>query len=216
MSFHSFLSGRLGIRDKLRALVRVVSSSTGRSDYRRWSSPQGLERWWDERTILLAGLIPAGSRVIEFGAGRRQLENHLPPDCSYVPSDLTDRGPGTIVCDLNYGPLPDLRHIAATVAVFSGVLEYVKDVPALVTWLLASGIETFVLSFDGFRPASGYLGILREKRRRLSFGYMNDLTDDALRSIFMTAGFVCCDESRWTTQRLYRFAMGTRTRPQPK
>ena len=76
----------------------------------------------------IAKLIPAGSNVIEFGAGRRQLEKFLPAGCTYTPSDLVDRGPGTIVCDLNRPPLPDLRHLRLKVAVFGGVLEYVADV----------------------------------------------------------------------------------------
>src|SRR5438105_15076772 len=80
------------------------------SDYGRWSNPENLERRWDLRTRQLAQLIPKDSTVVEFGAGRRQLELYLDPSCAYVPSDLTDRGPGTIVCDLNRRPLPALRH----------------------------------------------------------------------------------------------------------
>ena len=79
------------------------------SDYRRWRNPENLELWWIERTEMIARLIPKNSRVIEFGAGLRQLEKFLDSSCSYIPSDLTDRGPGTIICDLNRRPLPDLR-----------------------------------------------------------------------------------------------------------
>ena len=103
-------------------------SSLGRADYRRWKALQHHEQWWDERTEEMARLIPPGSIIIEFGAGRRQLERFLPPGCKYVPSNLVDRGPGTIVCDLNRLPLPDLRHLCLNVAVFGGVLEYVADV----------------------------------------------------------------------------------------
>src|SRR5690348_9570014 len=80
-------------------LVRnTVMRWSGTADHARWSSPGGLEEWWVERTGILAQLLPAGSRVIEFGAGRRQLEKLLPNGCTYIPSDLVDRGPGTIVC----------------------------------------------------------------------------------------------------------------------
>ena len=52
-------------------LVEVaILRSLRRTDYRRWTAPDSLETWWDARTRILAELVPAGSRVIEFGAGR--------------------------------------------------------------------------------------------------------------------------------------------------
>ena len=48
-----------------------------RSDYKRWTNPHSLETWWDARTEKIARLIPQNTRVIEFGAGRRQLETFL-------------------------------------------------------------------------------------------------------------------------------------------
>jgi hypothetical protein len=196
---------RWRVLEELRVLRNAISSRIGRADYKRWSSPEGLEAWWDERTTLLARLVPDGSRVIEFGAGRRSLEKLLPANCVYVPSDLTDRGPGTLVCDLNRRPFPDLRPIAPTVAVFSGVLEYVRDVRGLIDWLLASGVQTFVLSFDSFPTGLGRVGGIKERRRRLYYGYMNNLTESDLKAIFETIGAQCVDEQLWTTQRLYRF-----------
>ena len=125
--------------DAIRVLRRIlrnfVMRLAGRADYRRWVSPAGHETWWDERTQLIASMIPTGARVIEFGCGRRQLENFLPDECTYVPSDLVERGPGTIVCDLNTRPLPDLGHLALQVAVFGGVLEYVCDVESVIQWV---------------------------------------------------------------------------------
>ena len=105
------------------------------SDYQRWTTPGSLETWWDTRTEKIAQLIPHNTRVIEFGAGRRQLEKFLDRSCTYIPSDLIDRGPGTIICDLNQRPLPDLRYVQAEVAVFSGVLEYIRDLESLIEWL---------------------------------------------------------------------------------
>jgi hypothetical protein len=76
------------------------------SDRERWADLRNHEVDWDERTRAIARLIPPGSHVIEFGAGRRQLESRLPEDCSYSASDLVDRGLGTLLCDLNRRPLP--------------------------------------------------------------------------------------------------------------
>lgn len=193
------------LRAELRVFRNALLARVGHADYKRWTSPEGLEQWWDERTRLLAEWVPPGTRVIEFGAGRRRLEMFLQPDCAYIPSDLTDRGPGTIVCDLNQRPFPDLRAVAPSVAVFSGVLEYVKDIPALVEWLVAGGVRTFIASFDPVPAGLSWYGLLKERRRRLFFGYMNGLTESQLVSMFERAGLTRVRERAWTTQRLYRF-----------
>src|SRR5690349_16692383 len=99
----------------------------GTADVERWADPHNLSEKWDERTKLIAQLIPNDSRVIEFGAGRRRLESYLHPSCTYFASDLVSRGSGTIVFNLNARPLPDLTHLGLNVAVFGGVLEYVSD-----------------------------------------------------------------------------------------
>jgi hypothetical protein len=191
-------------------LVRnAARRALARADYDRWQSPGGLEEWWDERTRMLATLVPHASRVIEFGAGRRQLERYLPPGCVYVPSDLTDRGPGTIVCDLNKRPLPDLQSFSPTVAVFSGVLEYIKDVDSLVRWLAASGIRTFVLSFDSMPTDLGPWQRGKELRRRVGTGYMNSLTERELVAIFADHAMRCVERRQWTTQGIYRFERRT-------
>ena len=184
----------------------------GRPDYRRWASPSGLDGWWNERTMMLAGLVPAGSRVIEFGAGRRQLETFLPAACRYTPSDLVDRGAGTIVCDLNRRPLPDLSRVAPEVAVFGGVLEYVRDVPALLRWLAGAGVTTCVASFDVVPQGLGIIGQLRESARRSYNGYVTDLREAQLLRAFETAGFTCTERRtctmpnpRWSSQIILQF-----------
>ena len=193
----------------LRATARVIRNSVstrlGRADYKRWSSIEGLEEWWEERTRVIGALIPPGARVIEFGAGRRQLEKHLPSGCTYMPSDLVDRGPGTLVCDLNVRPLPDLRQLAPSVAVFGGVLEYIADVESLVQWLAANGIATCIVSFDAFPAHLALRRRTQERLRRRYFGYMNNLTEDALLGIFAAAHMTCAEKRTWTTQGIYRF-----------
>lgn len=193
------------VRSIPRLVRNAVRAALGKADYERWNAPGGLEEWWDERTQLVAAMVPAPSTVIEFGAGRRALERFLPPTCAYIPSDLSDRGPGTLVCDLNVRPLPDLRPLAPDVAVFSGVLEYIKDVDAIVAWLTENGIRTCVLSFDAFPSALNWAARVRERRRRTYYGYMNNLTEPELKRIFQDRGLVCVEERRWTHQGLYRF-----------
>ena len=194
--------------DAIHATARVMRNAltrrVGRSDYKRWSSPQGLEAWWDQRTERIARLVPVGSNVIEFGAGRRQLERFLPAGCTYTPSDLVDRGPGTIVCDLNLRPLPNLLVAAPKVAVFGGVLEYIRDVPALAHWLADGGVKTCVASFDPVPAGLGIIGRCRESIRRTYYGYMNSLTEEEFLRSFAAAGFACAQRQTWTTQVIVR------------
>ena len=166
----------------------------------------GLEEWWIERTAIIAELVPPQSRVIEFGAGRRQLERFLSPDSSYVPSDLVDRGAGTIVCDLNCRPLPDFKHLQCNVAVFGGVLEYIRDVSTLVQWVACNGIEICIASFDSMREGLGFIGRYQELKRRSYYGYMNALTESDLLRAFRAAGYTCEERRTWTAQVIFRFS----------
>jgi hypothetical protein len=138
-------------------------------------------------------------------AGRRQLEKFLPAGCTYTPSDLIDRGPGTIVCDLNHRPLPDLSVAAPKIAVFGGVLEYIRDVPAVVHWLADEGVKVCVTSFDPVPAGLGIAGRYREAIRRTYYGYMNSLTEEELLHGFEAAGFVCTQRQTWTTQVILQF-----------
>ena len=70
----------------------------------------------------MAELIPKGSVVLEFGAGRRQTEKWLDAGCTYIPSDVVSRGPDTIVLDLNSSTLPDLTSLGIHFVLFGGVL----------------------------------------------------------------------------------------------
>jgi hypothetical protein len=195
--------------DRVRTMVRTLRNALRwlvvRSDYRRWTSAEGLEEWWSARTDIIAELVPQGSRVIEFGAGRRYLEQHLPLGCTYTPLDLVDRGPGTIVCDLNRRPLPDLRDRAFDVAVFAGVLEYLRDVPSLVAWLGSLGVATAIVSFDPVPVGLSLTGRIREQRRRLYFGYMCNLTEAELVRCFEAAQMRCVEKRPWTHQVILRF-----------
>jgi len=176
-----------------------------RSDYKRWTDPGSLETWWDTRTEKIARLIPPNARVIEFGAGRRQLEKLLDPSCTYVPSDLTDRGPGTIVCDLNQLPLPDLSYVKAEVAVFSGVLEYIRDLGALIAWL-SDQVPLCIASYAYVPTSQNAFRRIRERWDRLYYGYMNSYTEEELVDLFTRYGFVCTTRDTWTSQRIFLFA----------
>lgn len=161
--------------------------------------------YWEPRTVVLAEFIDSGSRVLEFGAGQGYLKKHLPANCVYIASDLRDRGEGTIICDLNARPLPDLNYLNADVAVFSGVLEYMLDLPTIINWLGEIGAKSCVASYEYVPEKLTGLRRLRDNLRRSRFGYMNNLTEKELLFVFERNGFLCEKKKSWTTQNIYRF-----------
>jgi len=194
--------GDIGTR--LRALRCSVLGTT---DAWRWVDAAAYDNW-DERTRLIAGLIPPGSGVIEFGAGRRQLEQYLDPSCSYVPSDLVSRGEGTIVLDLNSRPLPNLGR-RFDVSVLAGVLEYIQRLPSFAIWL-ASISDTVIASYTPARSRPRSLGRLRERYARAGAGWVNSYSEQELLEIFANAGLQAAEIVDWHTEdgdeRIFRLA----------
>jgi hypothetical protein len=115
-------------------MSKVITALRQKTDHSRWADTGNILASWESRTQRAAALVPKHTRVIEFGAGNRVLERYLDRSCTYVPSDIVDRGPATIVCDLNRRPLPDLSVGAYDVAVLMGVLEYMRDMPSVLDW----------------------------------------------------------------------------------
>jgi hypothetical protein len=193
-----FVNRLLGRGDGLiRKLVIGLSTHyhryTGKSDFSRWRKTRNLSPLWDDRTRRLAAMVPPGAKVLEFGAGRRVLEQMLDRPLRYTPSDLVDRGPGTIVCDLNARPLPPFG--THDVAVFSGVLEYVNDVPSLIQHLRGS-VQSIVAS---------YAVLEKNRDGRRAGGWVNDYTAAQFVALFDEHGFDCAENSSWQSQELYRF-----------
>lgn len=109
---------------------------------RDWSNPGT----YPDRVKLIAGMVKPGkgvTRVIEFGCGITPVSLYLPADCHYQGSDLIKRDDNTIVIDLN----KDLPVIARyNVAVFSGVLEYINDIPRVIAWITPY-VDTIIASY---------------------------------------------------------------------
>jgi hypothetical protein len=145
-------------------------------------------------------MIEPGSAVIEFGAGRLVLADLLPNGCTYTPSDIVDRGRGTIVCDLNASTLPNFG--THDVAVFSGVLEYVHDVPRLVAHLTKS-VDVIITSYAATDRG--------RRRNRRAMGWVNDYTDSEFTELFEAANFRKTDTNAWNSQVIYKFQRGSNT-----
>jgi hypothetical protein len=170
----------------------------GKTDLERWRDSRSFDAEWQERAKLIARLVPKNSRVIDFGAGQRTLENHLDQSCSYIPSDIVTRGSDTIVFDLNKRPLPDLSYLNLQVATLAGVVEYINDLPFFVRWL---GGQTCVCiaSYECARNAVGSLGRFAENIRRTGSGWVNSYTESELLEIFEVGGFEMTDRISWIT-----------------
>jgi hypothetical protein len=186
-------------------MSRVITALRQKTDYGRWSDTRNIFASWESRTKRAAALVPTDSRVIEFGAGNRVLERHLDQSCTYTPSDIVDRGPGTIVCDLNERPLPALGAGAYDVAVLMGVLEYMRDMPSVLDWLTELA-PTFVLSYACARGSRYSPRRALGSAGRLKAGWLNSYRGDEIRSLFNDRGFVLLHEESWHNQRLFVFS----------
>jgi Methyltransferase domain len=199
--------------DRIRLMRSIQCALFGTPDRARWSDLANHDQLWDERTQLVASLIPRGSRVIEFGAGRRQLERYLDPSCSYVPSDLVSRGPDTLVCDLNVRPLPDLSNVGADVAVFGGVFEYVANLDSVIQWV-ARHVSVCVASYEVAATRAWTAARQRERLVRAQIGWVNAYTEDELARLFENAGFRSEQKLVWHTsggdEPLFVFRKNTR------
>ena len=171
----------------------------GKPDIARWQDLHNFDSQWDERTMLIASLIPEVTRVIEFGVGRRKMESYLHPSCTYFPSDLLSRGEGTVICDLNARPLLDLRHLNLDVAVFGGVLEYVSDLPSIPPWL-GQNVSICITSYEYAHSKPKTVQRIREVFSRMGAGWVNTYSEQELEGIFEAGGFFCSKKVTWETE----------------
>ena len=165
-----------------------------KSDYKRWTTLNSFNKGWDQRTIKMAEFILPNTKVIEYGAGRKVIKKYLPKNCIYTPSDIVDRGDGTIICDLNQKTLPKFDNY--NYAIFSGVLEYVNNVPRLIQHL-TNNIDIFIISYE----------VLKDDitLKRGIQGWVNSYKERELLNIFENNGYKLTDKSSWLNQGIYVF-----------
>lgn len=165
------------------------------NDVERWNDSSQLLSDWASRNQLISSLIPNGLSIIDCGAGKMTLKKYLKKDCKYTPLDIVDRGNGTIICDLNSKVLPILQKY--DVAVVSGVLEYIYDIPNLIRYLSKS-VGMIVISYS---PSD----TVPKRLDRLSNGWVNDYSTLKLKQMFELAGFDCDNSLTWKSQIICRF-----------
>ncbi len=164
-----------------------------KSDIDRWEPIGAIKKTWANRTIQMSKFILPNSKIIEFGAGKMVIKEHLPENCSYTPSDIVDRGPGTFVCDLNNPDLPVFDHY--DYCVISGVLEYLNDVPKLIEHLSTS-IGSFIISYAAVKEGHNV------KRGN---GWVNSYTEKDIIKMFEDKGYVLSNKENWSKQVIFVF-----------
>jgi len=164
-----------------------------KSDKERWEPIGAIKKKWANRTIKMSKFIPPNSKIIEFGAGKMVIKEHLPENCNYTPSDIVDRGFGTFVCDLNSPDLPVFDQY--DYCVISGVLEYINDVPKLIKHLSTS-IDYFIISY-----ATAKEGNIAKRGN----GWVNSYTENDIIKVFKNNGYVLSDKENWSKQIIFVF-----------
>jgi hypothetical protein len=180
----------MGIRKIGRTILKRIVK---KSDYGRWKTNKNLQKSWDARTKIIAGLIHEGASVLEFGCGRMVLKSLLPVNCTYLPSDISYRGEGTLVCDLNKMPLPDFGFY--DVIVFSGVLEYIFDIDKLFGHIKNNC--QFIIASYAFKRTNQNISWRRKQ------GWVNDYTLESIQTIFLKNGFYILKTIKWNSQLIF-------------
>jgi hypothetical protein len=183
-------------RQCIKSASTVVRKLLHKADRGRWMNAHSFCLEWEERARTIARFVPKGSRVIEFGAGLRRLQGYLDLSCTYVASDLTNRGQDTLILDLERRPLPKLLDEQFDVAIFAGVLEYVSDVPGVVSWI-CQYVTTCILSYECAPRSAHVYGRLKQAWDRAALGWVNAHTEEDIKRLFTTAGFVCVLKTLW-------------------
>ena len=181
---------------KRRAKQTKVLRNKGESDIERWKKNTELHLNWNERTAIIAKMIPSQANIIEFGAGNMELKNLISNDQRYTASDICERYPGTLICDLNKEI--NLNLDPYDTAVFSGVLEYVYDVNKIFAALKRYDVNHVVLSY-----ACSDIS----KAPRLERGWLSDFTRKELEKIFSKYNFEILEYSEWRKQSVYHLIL---------
>ncbi|MFC2004923.1 methyltransferase domain-containing protein [Chloroflexota bacterium] len=199
MKFSKYISSIIKL---LSIIIRIQFKKIFRlnqTDYRRWTNINNLNGTWEYREPILATMINPNSTVLEFGAGLIRLPEYLPENCTYIPSDIVKRRPEVLICDLNNPNIPFLPKV--DVAVFSGVLEYIENVPRIINHL-SNKCNAMVISYVVTQNSKKKL---KELLLRRSMGWVNDYTEEEIIALFQDKGFVCVKKIFWNNQIICQF-----------
>jgi hypothetical protein len=158
----------------LPAFIRRIITARPRS----WRQVERFDPAWRARIERMASFIgEAHGSVVDVGCGPMWLREYLPAGITYFGVDYVDRGPGTIVADLNRDEVPA---IDADVWFVSGCLEYIRDPDRFIA-ALSTHARNCIVSYCGTEAFPS----LSERRKR---GWVNDLTLPQVVELFARSG----------------------------
>ena len=149
-----------------------------RTDVERWSNPDQLKNFWDNRSQIAATMVGPGTRVLDLGCGDMSLEKLLPDGCTYMPCDVVARDDRTQVCDFNEGEMPDKKD--ATMLVMLEVLEYIYDTSKFVATLRSYNLPIIMSYF----PTDSNM-----YSNRADHGWVNNMSWQELGMLMAKANF---------------------------
>ena len=160
----------------------------------------------DPRAQLAAQFIPAGSRVLDLGAGGGEtLQDLLPLGCGYEAVERIAHGKGSLIGDITGGEFPTQAATQADIVVMLGVLEQIADLEALFTHLRFCK-QDVILSYH---PTNLLNGLERDAR-----GFANALSYFDLAQLFDRYGFrIECTTPIDALQMLMRLRTAERIAP---
>ena len=161
------------------------------TDGARWADFEGQVAGAQDRAVLAAAHITAGSHVLDLRAGTMALRACLPDGCRYQAADLLPFTPETMVVDLNQDQFPDGHW---DVAVMLDVIEFLHD-PAAVLRRCRTAADRLVLTYH---PAEG-----GDSDARRAVGWFHDHRPDDFREIVESAGWTIDSEAQHGARRLF-------------
>ena len=166
-------------------IKKILNTIRKRISGPKWQDIEYFDVLWRARIELMSGYIPNGASVLDLGCGKMWLKDFI-HESDYYPVDYTSRGIGTIICDFNKDPFPD---IYCDVSFVSGCLEYVLDYKAFIR-NIAKYSKTCIISYCTTEDYS-------DTKERNALAWVNHLSYNELIGIFKDNGMKLIEEAKF-------------------
>jgi hypothetical protein len=167
--------------------------------YDRWADEKTYSTGWDLRAKAAAGLLRQERWICDLGCGMQSLRSLIPESAIYLPADLNQWTPDTLVCELNQGMYPVRYLRMCDVCFVLGVIEYLWR-PDLLFAILGEQVEVAIFSYN-------VTDLFPANRSEL---WVNAFSEAELCSIAGAAGFDITDKvgPQDKTQMIFRAQNG--------
>ena len=180
---------------KVEVLGRILRTFFRVTDYKRWRRNVGQIPRWDERNIIIAGMIPEKKTVLDIGSGAQTLRKYLKAGCVYQPCDMVQFSDNILLCDFNRGIYPIVQEKYDYV-VCSGVLEYIKHPEDFLSRISCYG-DQIILTYAIKLTEESFTARLRD-------GWINHFSQNELENLFVSLNLGWEYLGRWKVQVIWR------------